>query len=358
MENQNISTQFREYDLSPAFDISSASLVNSISAGGQARQIEISDDGLKILAIADSRFKEYTLGVAFDLSSAVNTDNLIPAPAPASGGIIADGGTRIFYDTPSGTVRSYTLPTAFDLTGATADADAFATGFSFINNLLFNDDGTVLIAVGTDGGSDAALEEFTSSIPSTTSFVIGTSTETALANAKFTGLVSSCGAIDYPSAAVGDELYDTGSGLALNGSGTLIGICAQADVIVLIDENLSNPTTNAGFLESITNGITESSSLTTDTVGTASGAGILNELQIQYEGSGTVLIDQVLISTGSLVDEPIDIDQQLRNGAQIGIATITVPLKYKYTDDVTVKIVHDSTTTGGTVDCTLYYKEE
>lgn len=115
-----------ESDVSTAWDTSTLSLVsgNTIAAGGSVFDTHISYDGYNIYAcIYNTGIRQYTLSTAFDLSTASLTTTLT-APTLVSnsvGGVyLSDDGTRmIVVEQATDTFSDYTLSTPWDLTTAT-----------------------------------------------------------------------------------------------------------------------------------------------------------------------------------------------------------------------------------------------
>ena len=115
-----------ESDVSTAWDTSTLSLVsgNTIATGGSVFDTHISYDGYNVYAcLYNTGIRQYTLSTAFDLSTASLTTTLTSPTLVSNsvGGVyLSDDGTRmIVVEQATDTFSDYTLSTPWDLTTAT-----------------------------------------------------------------------------------------------------------------------------------------------------------------------------------------------------------------------------------------------
>ena len=148
-----------EYDLSTAWDISSAAFNQSFSISGQegsSRQVFFKPDGtsMYIIGVISDTVHQYTLSTAWDISSAsyasksfsVNSEDTAPA-----GLSFKSDGTKMYVSGSSSgnnNVYQYTLSTAWDVSTASYDSVSFtATGVSALRGVWLSSDGTYMYLV-------------------------------------------------------------------------------------------------------------------------------------------------------------------------------------------------------------------
>lgn len=147
-----------EYNLSTAFNISTASFIDSFSVSAQGANpygLTFSSDGTKMFTVdggADD-VNEYTLSTGFDISTASFSQALAVESNPSSVTFNNDG-TKMFI-VRSGArdeVVEYTLSTAFDISTSSL-VDDFNLVFQDSSpwQLAFNTDGTKMFIVGLSG---------------------------------------------------------------------------------------------------------------------------------------------------------------------------------------------------------------
>jgi hypothetical protein len=147
-----------EYSLATAFDVSSATYIQSFAIATQdtvPRGLTFNNDGSKmfILGDTDNDVNEYNLTIAFDVSTATYAQNFSTATEEDSPQEIVFNrdGTKMFVIGSTGdAVYQYNLTTGFDVSTATyvqniSVDDGNPTG------LAFNNDGTKLFVVGSSG---------------------------------------------------------------------------------------------------------------------------------------------------------------------------------------------------------------
>ena len=161
IENNASNDVINEYDLSIAYDVSSASYSgNTFSVNAQdtsAQGLAFNSSGTKMFVSGDSTNSvyTYTLSVPFDLTTATNT----PAETFATGLFNVDGvffnptGSLMFINTSGfgdGDIWAYSLSTPFDVsTASSTDNDFDGTVDPNPNDLTFSADGTSLYTIST-----------------------------------------------------------------------------------------------------------------------------------------------------------------------------------------------------------------
>ena len=146
-----------QYNLSTAWDITSSSSsapdVTSIPFDTFVQGFDFKSDGTKLYTISYSTdtIKEYDLSTAWDVSTAVYTNNSISSIGPRGIGVfIHPDGTKIYschYN--SGVVKEWPLSTAFDLSsaGTSVSYTAINTQTSLPFDIVFNSNGTSFFVV-------------------------------------------------------------------------------------------------------------------------------------------------------------------------------------------------------------------
>lgn len=150
-----------EYDLSSAFDISTASY-NSVSlnvsaAGNDPQSVAISADGYKlfVLGLSDDTVYQYSLSTAFDISTAsydsvsfsVGSQDSVP-----TGILFSPVGLTMFVTgNTTDSVYMYSLTSAWDLSTASYSGDSFSVASQDTNprGVAFKYDGSKMYVVGS-----------------------------------------------------------------------------------------------------------------------------------------------------------------------------------------------------------------
>jgi sugar lactone lactonase YvrE len=149
-----------EYSLSASFDISSASYTQSFSVAGQEGQpqgVVFNTDGTKMFITGGSGddVNEYDLSVAFDISTAVYSQNFSVAAQDITPRDLAfnNDGTKMFIVGDAGNdVNEYDLSSGFDVSTA-----SYSQNFSISaqetspHGIAFNNNGTKMFIVGKTG---------------------------------------------------------------------------------------------------------------------------------------------------------------------------------------------------------------
>ena len=154
-----------EYNLSTAFDVSTASYNNiSYVLGGTITSLDVvfNNDGTKMYVPSHtpspSRVYEYNLSTAFDLSTVSTTSNTLSLSSQTGTGAVHgicfnDDGTKFYVSASSSYVYQYALTTAFDLsTGSYVQSYNANAQVSDITGVNFNKDGTSMYIL--DNSSD------------------------------------------------------------------------------------------------------------------------------------------------------------------------------------------------------------
>jgi DNA-binding beta-propeller fold protein YncE len=154
------SNSVHEYDLSTVWDVSSASFLQNFSVNSQDSSVSdvfIRPDGIKmyIVGFANDRVYEYDLSTAWDISSAVflQNFNLSSQENDTVGLFFKPDGVKMYIVGNSGNrILEYDLSTAWDVSSA-----SFLQNFSINSretnptSMFFKPDGDKMYVVGTQG---------------------------------------------------------------------------------------------------------------------------------------------------------------------------------------------------------------
>jgi hypothetical protein len=150
-----------EYTLSSAFDVSTASFVDSFSVSSQdsaIRDVEFNADGTKMYVVGDTNNSifQYSLSTAFDVSTASYDSvsfSVASQETNPSGMAFNTDGTKMFVLGRSGDdVGEYALSTGFDISTASfTDSFSVASQETGPEGIAFNTDGTKMFIVGEAG---------------------------------------------------------------------------------------------------------------------------------------------------------------------------------------------------------------
>ena len=141
------------------FDVSAASFVDSFSVAGQETLpsgISFNTDGTKmfIVGYVGDDVNEYTLSSAFDISSASFVDSFSVAAQDSApfGMVFNPDGTKMYIVGLAATVFQYTLSTGFDVSTASYASISFSISGQEASprGIAFNTDGTKMFIVGSD----------------------------------------------------------------------------------------------------------------------------------------------------------------------------------------------------------------
>ena len=160
-----------EYTLSTGFDVSTASFVDSFSVSSQETApvgITFNTDGTKMFVIGHSGadVNEYTLSTGFDVSTASYDSNFSVSSQeiyPSSVTFSNDGKKMFVIGINDDEVNEYSLSTGFDVSTASFVGNfSVSPGVPAPNCLAFNNDGTKMF-VGDHLGKD--INEYTLTTP-------------------------------------------------------------------------------------------------------------------------------------------------------------------------------------------------
>jgi hypothetical protein len=170
------SDSIHEYNLSTAWDISTAAFVQSFSVVAQdtiPQGLFFRPDGLKVCIVgreADEA-NEYNLSIAWDISTAafVQSFSVTAQDTDPTGLAFNSDGTKMFVvGNGSDSVHQYTLTTGFDVSTASYDSVSFSVAAQETNptGLFFHPDGIKMYVSGPD--SDAVHQYTTGSVTTAT----------------------------------------------------------------------------------------------------------------------------------------------------------------------------------------------
>ncbi len=113
-----------EYSLSTGFDLSSVTYVRTLSissnTGGNPRSLIFSPDGTTMFILDSEEIDEYVLTTGYDLSTAKYADTFAAGTTKAWSIALNDDGTKLFTaENNQGRVKQYSLPAAYNLTTPT-----------------------------------------------------------------------------------------------------------------------------------------------------------------------------------------------------------------------------------------------
>ena len=169
-----------EYTLSTAFDVSTASHVDTLSVSAQdtyPKGHAFNSDGTKmfVVGLTGKDVNEYTLSTGFDVSTASFVDSFsVSSQETAPVGITFNtDGTKMFVIGHSGAdVNEYTLSTGFDVSTASYDSNfSVSSQEIYPSSVTFSNDGKKMFVIGIN---DDEVNEYSLSTGfdvSTASFV-------------------------------------------------------------------------------------------------------------------------------------------------------------------------------------------
>jgi sugar lactone lactonase YvrE len=150
-----------EYNLSTAFDITTATFVDSFSTNAQESQpldIAFNTNGTKMFIVGGEGqdINEYTLSTGFDVSTSTFVDSFSVSSQdtdPQGLSFNLDGTKMFVLGDTNNSVYQYTLSTGFDVSTASYDSVSFSVASQETNpqGLAFNTNGTKMFVVGYIG---------------------------------------------------------------------------------------------------------------------------------------------------------------------------------------------------------------
>ena len=158
----NINQNVDEYNLSTAWDVSTASFNQAFSVGSQDTQpksLSFKGDGTKMYVLGGSGedINEYNLTTAWDISTAsfLQNKSISTNSGTPTGIFFKPDGSKVYVTSDSNNdVDEYNLSTAWDISTASYSQDfSVSTQETAPNGLFFKDDGTNMYVIG-DSGDD------------------------------------------------------------------------------------------------------------------------------------------------------------------------------------------------------------
>jgi DNA-binding beta-propeller fold protein YncE len=149
-----------EYSLSTAWDIATASFSQSLSVSSQdlaPAKVRFKPDGTKMFVLGGSGddVNEYDLSTAWDISSATYSQNfsVFSQESTPRGLFFKPDGTKMYVIGTSGDdVNEYNLSTAWDVSTASYNQNFSVSGQeSSPTDVFFKSDGTVMFVIGFSG---------------------------------------------------------------------------------------------------------------------------------------------------------------------------------------------------------------
>jgi surface protein len=143
-----------QYNLSTAFDITTAVYNNFFAVGAQdgvPRGVAFSTDGTKMFMSGNVNVYQYNLSTAFQVNTATySSTSYITAAAAGRGVVFSPTGDRMFFTaTGDNSVRQYNLSTAYDISTASyIGLFSFTTQDSSPQSTYFSPDGFRMFMVG------------------------------------------------------------------------------------------------------------------------------------------------------------------------------------------------------------------
>jgi len=154
------SDNIKEYTLSTAYDVSTATYSQAFSVSSQdifPQGIAFNNDGTKmfVLGNAGDDVNEYTLSTGFDVSTASYSQNfsVVSQESVPKGIAFNANGTKMFIvGQTADTVNEYALSTGFDISTA-SHSQGFSVATEELNptDIAFNTDGTKMFICGQSG---------------------------------------------------------------------------------------------------------------------------------------------------------------------------------------------------------------
>ena len=203
-----------QYSLSTAFDVSTASYdsvsFDVISEDINPTSITFSNDGTKLYIVSANldTVRQYSLSTAFDVSTA-SYDSISYAlgPQPTAMNFNNDGTKMYVTDRTTDTVDQHSLSTAFDLSTASYDNVSFSVASQDVYpvDVIFNTGGTKMYVLGYD--TDTIYQYSTRGYTETLDLSTGTTfsfTPSGATTVSFTNPPASGNAIGFSVEVIGD----------------------------------------------------------------------------------------------------------------------------------------------------------
>jgi len=210
-----------EYDLSTAWDVTTASYLQNFSVSSQEtspKSVKFNDAGTKMFVLGDTGndINEYALSTAWDVSTATFTDSFSISSEITSMESMAfgDSGSKVYVaDTTD--VYEYSLSTAYDISTASfVDSLNVSAQDTSVQGVFFRPNGNSFYVSGSL--NDAIFEYLQPTITDATATISGTSTFTAFptiaeADAAMSGTSTFAAVGDSIQAAQGRAVDESGA---------------------------------------------------------------------------------------------------------------------------------------------------
>jgi len=216
----NTDTNIYQYNLTTAFDLSTASYSTALYVGShtfEPRSISIRDSGTKAYILSQDKLYHWNLSTADDISSGSYSGDFLDLSnedTDVLATIMSSDGTQIYsVGNQTDTIRGYTLSTAFDLTTGSYANFSVATQGSTSTGLGFSADETKLYTCNY--GTPDAIYRYNRAVGSLTlgtgSFASADVGKTIEANNGVFVLTSTAGAVSETTAPTLTDQVASGS---------------------------------------------------------------------------------------------------------------------------------------------------
>ena len=163
------------YNLSTAWDISTAGSPTAFGLSANGRGIAFKPDGTKFYFGSNTDVKEYTLSTAWDTSTATltHTASGITATELAEIALSSDGSRLYILNRNGNNIEDYTLSTAYDLSTVSSQVSTFSTASqdSDEQGIMLNGDDSKIYMIGK---TNDLIYQYTNSTTATDALVLGT----------------------------------------------------------------------------------------------------------------------------------------------------------------------------------------
>ena len=319
-----------EYTLSTAWDVSTASFVDSTSSiDADGRDVRFNPDGTKMFVLGRGSDKVYafSLSTAFDIStsSSINNFSVTSEEEEANGLAFNLDGTKMYVvGEDADYVNEYTLSKGFDLSTAVyaGDGERFFVRSQdpYPLDIDFNSDGTKMYVVGWDGND---INEYTLS----TAFDVSTASSVGSFSVNSQDTDPTALAFNHDGSkmfVVGDIGKDVNE-YSLVSPFNLINVTGEHDGDVLGDDTDANSDTLT--VASYRTGSSEGSGTAASSVGSAL-TGTYGQLTLNANGSYTYVANQSAaddLDAGDVVTDSFNYTVSDGNGGtDTGVIEITV----------------------------------
>jgi len=162
------------YNLSTAWDISTAGSPTSFGLGANGRGIAFKPDGTKFYFGSNTDVKEYTLSTAWDTSTATLTHTASSITGDVAEIALSSDGKRLYIlNRNTGYIEDFTLSSGYDLSTVSAKVSQFNTASQDIDEqgIMLNGDDTKIYMIGK---TNDLIYQYTNGTTTTTALVLGT----------------------------------------------------------------------------------------------------------------------------------------------------------------------------------------